>query len=180
MGSFSQRLSSTSMVLSTTIWESIDWMKKKYPNVNELFKQEDTCLATDWLEMFLIDSLWFKRTFLCHVGIYHKDASAEKSRKCQSTRSHGEGGPEYKWTTARTGIQGSSKELRSCDGGLYRGANHSWVSAIFPKLSASLFLSTFLPAPADILFYFVYFTLLHGVHLHACMLNTFDSLQPWL
>ena len=54
-------------------------------------------LLGHWLTGNVLDRLlWFKRTFLCHVGIYHKAASTEKSRKCQSTRSHGEEGPEYK------------------------------------------------------------------------------------
>ena len=107
--------------------------------------------------------------------------------------------------TARTRIQGSSKELRSCDGGFLLLGPIIHGSQLFPTFSASLFLYTFLPAPTDILssilyifhcfmvcilirvhaqscstlFYFVYFSLLHGVHPHmrACSVM-FDSLQP--
>ena len=71
--------------------------------------------------------------------------------------------------TARTRIQGSSKELRSCDGGFLLLGPIIHGSQLFPTFSASLFLYIFLLAPTDILSSILYIFLCFMVCILICM-----------
>lgn len=79
--------------------------------------------------------------------------------------------------TARTRIQGSSKNLRSCGGWFLLKGSITSGSQLFPKqLSASLSLSTFPPALTRILSSVLYnFSLPHGACSHSsCFLRIMD------
>lgn len=73
-------------------------MQKKCPNVNGQFKQGDTAWPPDSVLTFLIDSFGSGELTLSNAQIYHKDASAQEPRECQTTRPC-EGEPIQNWVS---------------------------------------------------------------------------------
>lgn len=83
--------------------------------------------------------------------------------------------------TARTRSQGSSKNLRSCGGGVLLQSSIINASQLFFKqLSASRSLCTFLPAPSSFLSILSYFSLPPGVYPHISrFLRILDCHRPY-